>query len=208
MDDKTRIREIDSILSALYPPTTALLFDSPFTLLVAAILAAQCTDERVNAVTRTLFQRFPGPEAFAKAEQETIEEAVHSTGFYRQKAKTLKEMSKKLVEDFGGKVPGSVGELIRLPGVGRKTANLVLGNAMGVPALFVDTHVSRLAARMGLTANKDPDKIEADLVKLLPQERWTGFSNVLTHHGRAICTARKPKCPVCPINALCPKIGV
>lgn len=208
MDDKVRIREIDSILSALYPPTTALLFDSPFTLLVAAILAAQCTDERVNAVTRTLFDRFPGPEAFAKADLETIEEAVHSTGFYRQKAKTLKEMSKELVEEFGGKVPGSVGELTRLPGVGRKTANLVLGNAMGVPALFVDTHVSRLAARMGFTANKDPDKIEADLVKLLPPERWTGFSNILTHHGRAICTAKKPKCPVCPINALCPKIGV
>jgi endonuclease-3 len=208
MDDQARIREIDSILRAIYPPTTALLFDSPFTLLVAAILAAQCTDERVNAVTRTLFDRFPGPEAFAKAKQEVIEEAVHSTGFYRQKAKTLKEMSKALLEEFGGKVPGSVGELTRLPGVGRKTANLVLGNALGVPALFVDTHVSRLAARMGFTANKDPDKIEADLVKLLPQERWTAFSNILTHHGRAVCTAKKPRCPACPINSLCPKIGV
>lgn len=208
MTEQERIRKIDEILSGLYPETTALHFTSPWTLLVAAVLAAQCTDERVNLVTSTLFARFPDPAAFARAPLEEIEEAVHSTGFYRQKARTLQNLSRELVSRHAGAVPGSLEELIELPGIGRKTANLVLGNSMGQPAVFVDTHVTRLAKRMGFTAQTDPDKIEAELTRLLPFQRRTAFSNLLTYHGRSICQARKAKCDVCPVAQLCPKIGV
>ncbi len=208
MDDRERVREIDRILGGRYPETTALAFSDAFTLLVAAILAAQCTDERVNRVTATLFDRFPDARAFAEAPLETLEEAVRSTGFYRQKARTLKRCCTELVERFGGEVPESVEEMTTLPGVGRKTANLVLGNSRGVPGVFVDTHVKRVSYRLGLTANTDPDRIEADLTPLIPEERRVAFSNLLTHLGRAVCTARKAKCPECPLNPLCPKVGV
>lgn len=208
MDERKRIREIDRILAERYPETTALAYSDAFTLLVAAILAAQCTDERVNRVTSTLFDRFPDARAFAEAPVEAIEEAVRSTGFYHQKAKTLKNCCAQLVARYGGEVPDTVEEMTTLPGVGRKTANLVLGNSRGVPGVFVDTHVKRVSFRLGLTANTDPDKIEADLTPLLAENRRVAFSNLLTHLGRAVCTARKAKCPECPLDSLCPKVGV
>jgi endonuclease-3 len=208
VDDRERLREIDRTLRGIFPETTALHFSDPFTLLVAAVLAAQCTDERVNQVTATLFQRYPDPQAFARAPLEELEEAVRTTGFYRQKARTLKACSQELVERFGGRVPERVDELTTLTGVGRKTANLVLGNSLGIPGVFVDTHVKRVSYRLELTRNTDPDKIEADLTPLIDPERQVGFSNLLTHLGRNICTARKPKCSRCPVNDLCPKVGV
>ncbi len=208
MDDRERAAEIDRILRARYPETTALRFRDPFTLLVAAILAAQCTDERVNRVTETLFERFPTPEAFALAPLEEIEQAVRPTGYYRQKARTLQACCRELVERFGGRVPGSVEQMVTLPGVGRKTANLVLGNSLGVPGVFVDTHVRRVSARLGLTSHTDPDRIEADLERIVPPERQVAFSNLLTHLGRELCKARKPRCEACPVESLCPRIGV
>lgn len=206
--DRHRIVAVDAALRVLYPETPALQFSSPFTLLVAAILAAQCTDERVNAVTRTLFQRFPSPRSFAEAPVEELEEAVHSTGFFRQKARTLKACCQTLERRFGGQVPASLEELTSISGIGRKTANLVLGNSLGIPGVFVDTHVKRVSYRLGFTGNTDPDRIEADLSALLPKERQTPFSNLLTHLGRQLCVARKPLCHECPVRALCPKIGV
>lgn len=208
MDHRERVREIDGILRRNYPETTALEFSSPFTLLVAAVLAAQCTDERVNRVTRSLFRRYPDAQAFADAPLEEIEEAIRSTGFYRQKAKTLKTCCQQLIRDHGGDVPHSVGELTTLTGIGRKTANLVLGNSLGIPGVFVDTHVKRVSYRLGLTKQKDPDKIEADLTPLIEPDRQVAFSNLLTHLGRQICIARKPKCSACPMGHLCPKVGV
>lgn len=208
MEEPTRIREIDAILKARYPDTPALRFADPFTLLVAAILAAQCTDERVNQVTATLFARFPDPRAFAEAPVEAIEEAVRSTGFYRQKARALQACCRELVARFGGEVPETVEEMVTLPGVGRKTANLVLGNSRGVPGIFVDTHVKRVAYRLGLTRHTDPDKIEGDLTSLVAADRRVAFSNLLTHLGRDACTARKPRCPACPLRELCPRVGV
>ena len=208
MDERDRVKEIDRILRERYPETTALEFRDPFTLPVAAILAAQCTDERVNQVTRTLFQRFPDPRAFAEADPEELEEAVRPTGYYRQKARTLRACCRALVERFGGEVPRTVEEMITLPGVGRKTANLVLGNSMGIPGVFVDTHVKRIAGRLGLTEHTDPDRIEADLEALVPPKRQVAFSNLLTHLGRDACRARKPQCHRCPVEHLCPKVGV
>ena len=208
MDDRERAEEIDRILRQRYPETTALRFSSPFTLLVAAILAAQCTDERVNQVTRTLFQRFPDPRAFAEADPKELEEAVRPTGYYRQKARTLQACCRALVERFGGELPRTVEEMTTLPGVGRKTANLVLGNSMGVPGVFVDTHVKRIAGRLGLTEHTDPDRIEEDLEALVPPERQVAFSNLLTHLGRDVCRARRPQCGRCPVEHLCPKVGV
>ncbi|MBE0616367.1 MAG: endonuclease III, partial [Proteobacteria bacterium] len=203
MDDQARVREIDRILKDQYPETPALRFRDPFTLLVAAILAAQCTDERVNRVTETLFDRFPTPQAFAEAPLAEIEEAVRSTGFYRQKARALQACCRELVKRFGSEIPETVEDMTTLPGVGRKTANLVLGNSRGVPGVFVDTHVKRVAYRLGLTAQTNPDRIEADLTALLEEGRRVAFSNLLTHLGRAVCAARKPKCPACPLNRLC-----
>jgi len=208
MDERTRVREIDRLLGSRYPETPALWFADPFTLLVAAILAAQCTDERVNRVTETLFDHFPTPQAFADAPLGEIEEAVRSTGFYRQKARALQACCRALVDRFGGDVPGTVEEMTALPGVGRKTANLVLGNSRGVPGVFVDTHVKRVSHRLGLTARTDPARIEEELTPLIDEGRRVAFSNLLTHLGRAVCTARKPRCPACPLAPLCPKIGV
>lgn len=208
MDDRARVREIDRLLQGRYPEVPALRFSSPFTLLVAAILAAQCTDERVNRVTETLFDRFPDPLSFAGAPLSEIEEAVHSTGFFRQKAKALQACCQELVERFGGDVPETVEEMTALPGVGRKTANLVLGNSRGVPGVFVDTHVKRVAYRLGLTTRTDPERIEQELTPLIEEGRRVVFSNLLTHLGRAVCTARRPRCPECPLNPLCPKVGI
>ncbi|MEW6444126.1 MAG: endonuclease III [bacterium] len=186
----------------------ALDFSSPLELLVALILAAQCTDERVNEVTRTLFGKYRTASDYAEAPQEVLEAEVKPTGFFRNKSKAIRACAGELVERFGGKVPDRVEDLITLPGVGRKTANIVLGNAFGKPAIGVDTHVKRLAMRMGFTGESDPDRIEQDLVRIVPRPKWVRFCHLLQFHGRRICVARNPKCPVCPVNDLCPKIGV
>jgi endonuclease-3 len=187
----------------------ALHHKNAFQLLVATILSAQCTDERVNMVTPALFKQFPTPAAFAAAPIEAIEKAIQSTGFFRNKAKSIKACSQALVDNHKGQVPRTLEEMVRLAGVGRKTANVVLGVAFGLPTgVVVDTHVGRLSRRLGLTANDDPVKVEADLMALLPQDEWIAFSHRLIHHGRQICQARKPKCDACHLNPLCPKIGV
>jgi endonuclease III len=178
-------------------------FTSPLELLVATVLSAQCTDERVNQVTPGLFKRYPDAAAYAAAPLEALERDIHATGFYHQKAKSLKGISQTLVEQFDGQVPRSLEELVKLPGVGRKTANVILGNAFGVPGIVVDTHCGRVSQRLGLTSQKDPVKIESDLMQLVPKERWTKFSLQLIWHGRAICTARNPKCPKCPLLPHC-----
>lgn len=171
---------------------------------MATILSAQCTDERVNQVTPTLFARFPTPEALAAARQEEVEEIIRPTGFYRMKARAIIEMSQDLVQRFGGQVPPRLEDLVTLRGVGRKTANVVLGAAFGLPALAVDTHVARVARRLGLTTNTDPDRIEEDLCSLVPPEEWSGLSLRLILHGRQVCVARRPRCPQCFLADICP----
>ena len=181
----------------------------PFQLLAATILSAQCTDERVNRVTPALFKKYPGPAEMAKAPIADLERLVHSTGFYKNKALSLKEASAAIVKDFGGKVPRSMDELLTLRGVARKTANVVLGSAYGIAAgVVVDTHVKRLAFRLGLSKHTDPGKIEADLMKELPKEDWIWFAHALVLHGRAVCGARKPLCEKCPLAGPCPRRGV
>ena len=177
-------------------------------MLVATILSAQCTDGQVNKVTPGLFAKYPDAKAFAEAEPGDLEQVIFSTGFYRQKAKSIKGCCEAIVRDFGGKVPVTLDEMVKLPGVGRKTGNLVLGIAEGIPGVVVDTHVKRLSYRMGLTVNKDPNKIEKDINVLLPDDRWLPFSSELIYLGRDKCPARKPKCGECPVSELCPKIGV
>jgi endonuclease-3 len=205
---KNRAAQIDRILSKLYPNETALKYQSTLQLLVATILSAQCTDERVNMVTPGLFKKYPDARAFAAADLEELEQEIYSTGFYRQKAKAIKGSSEAVVEKYGGKMPRTLDEMVTLPGVGRKTANLVLGIAEGLPGVVVDTHFKRLSNRMGLTLNKDPEKIEKDINALLPEDRWMHFSSELIYLGREFCPARKPKCPGCPVEDLCPKVGL
>ena len=178
-------------------------FTKPLELLVATVLSAQCTDARVNQVTPALFQKYPTAAHYAQAPLEELERAIHATGFFHQKAKSLKAICQALVAQHGGEVPGSLEELVKLPGVGRKTANVILGNAFGIPGMVVDTHCGRVAQRLGLTRQQDPVKIEFDLMALVPQERWTKFSLQLIWHGRAICTARNPRCPACPLLPHC-----
>ena len=203
-----RIKRAASILARLeerYPDARVLLdYKNPFELLVATILAAQCTDERVNGVTPRLFSRFPDPETMAKAGTEEIESIVKPTGFFKAKTKSLLGASKVLTERFGGEVPETMEDLVALPGVGRKTANVVLGNCFGKPAIMVDTHVKRVSTRLGLTDNKDPDKIEFDLEEIIPEENRTAYSRVVTFHGRYTCVARKPRCAECVVETLCP----
>lgn len=182
--------------------------DSPLQLLVATILSAQCTDVRVNLVTPALFARFPNAQAFADAERSDLETAIQSTGFFRNKAKSIIACCKLLVEKHQGQVPGSMAELVPLLGVGRKTANVILGNAFDVPGITVDTHVLRLSRRMGLTEKADPVKVEHDLMALVPEKDWTVFSHRMIFHGRQVCHARKPKCTECTLAKFCPKIGV
>ena len=203
-----RAAKIDAILGKLYPNDTALRFDSTLQLLVATILSAQCTDAQVNKVTPDLFRKYPDARAFAEADMEELEQMIFSTGFYRQKAKSIKGCSTAIVEKFGGQVPRTLEEMVKLPGVGRKTGNLVLGIAEGIPGVVVDTHVTRLSNRMGLTKNKNPEKIEKDINELLPPERWMAISSELIYLGREFCPARKPKCGECPVADHCPKIGV
>lgn len=206
---KRRAAEIVRRLKGRYPePECALVHDGPFQLLVATILSAQCTDVRVNKVTPALFRRFSSPQAFAKADIREIEGLIRSTGFFRSKAKSIQEASRDIVEKFGGRVPATLDELVQLRGVGRKTANVILGNAYDTPGLVVDTHVGRLSRRMGLTRETDPVKVEFALMKLLPQEEWTNFSHRLIWLGREICSARKPQCSDCLLKDICPKTGV
>lgn len=197
------------ILAREYPDAVCSLnYDTPLQLLIATILSAQCTDERVNMVTPALFARFPDAKAFATAEPKEVEKLIQSTGFFRNKARNIIACCKAIVEQHGGEVPGTLEELVRLPGVGRKTANVVLGNAFGVPGIVVDTHVLRLSRRLGLTREKTPDKVERDLMQILPPEEWVAFGHRMIYHGRKICQARKPRCDVCPLAEACPRIGV
>jgi endonuclease-3 len=175
---------------------------------VATILSAQCTDERVNVVTRDLFRKYRTAEDYANANPTEFEGEIKSTGFFRNKTKSILGMAQALVAQHGGTVPNAMGQLTELPGVGRKTANVVLGTAFGINAgVVVDTHVTRIANRLKLTKQSDPVKIERDLMQIVPQTDWTDFSHLLIHHGRQICVARKPKCEVCPVNDLCPSAG-
>lgn len=186
---------------------TALTHGSPFQLLVATILSAQCTDERVNMVTPVLFARYDGAAALAAADQSELEEIIRSTGFFRMKAKNIIACAKGLMERFGGEVPSSIEDLVTLPGVGRKTANVVLGQAFGIASgVVVDTHVHRLARRMGFSKENTPEKIELDLQAVFPKRTWIEISNLLILHGRRTCPARKPQCDVCRISEVCPKI--
>jgi endonuclease-3 len=203
--DRRRVRRIITALGREHPDARlALDFGSPLELLVALVLAAQCTDAKVNEVTKTLFRRFRTARDYAGVPQEELEEAIRPTGFFRQKAKTLRACAVQLVERFGGEVPADRESLLGLPGVGRKTANILLGNAFGVPGIGVDTHVARLSQRLGLSRHTDPDKIEADLTSVVPENEQVRFCHLLQYHGRRVCLARKPSCPACVIASLCP----
>lgn len=183
----------------------ALHHDNPFQLLVATILSAQCTDVRVNMVTPQLFQRYPTPRELARADEGEVQEIIRSTGFFRNKAKNLVGAARTIVETFEGEVPESMEELLQLPGVARKTANVVLGTAFGISSgVVVDTHVKRLSYRLGLTTDTDPKKVEHDLMGQIPRDRWISFSHQLIHHGRQICNSRKPKCDACVLVNVCP----
>lgn len=204
MDLKEKSREIYKILNDYYPEATCSLnWGNVFELLVATILAAQCTDERVNIVTKDLFAKYRTIEDYANCPAEEMEEAVRSTGFYRNKAKNIVLCAQKILSEFNGEVPKTMEELLTLPGVGRKTANLVLGDVYGVPSVVVDTHVKRITNKLGLTKNKEPEKIEMDLREILPEEYYTHFNHVTVFHGRAICKAKGAMCMLCPVNHLC-----
>jgi len=200
-----RVRAILAKLDERYPAATcALRHDNPFQLLISTILSAQCTDERVNQVTATLFPKYPTPQAFAYASPHELEREIRPTGFFRNKTKSVMGASRKIVEDFGGQVPRTMDELLTLPGVARKTANVVLGTAFGVASgVVVDTHVQRLAGRLDLSRQHDPKKIELDLMQAIPQDRWILFSHQLIWHGRKVCQARKPRCGECNLEPLC-----
>ena len=197
------------ILKSEHPEAKcALEHNSPWQLLVATILSAQCTDIRVNQVTPELFWQFPDSQSMALADLSKLEKIIRPTGFFRNKAKNLRDCSKVLVQKHGGRVPPKMQELIKLPGVGRKTANVILGNAFNIPGMVVDTHVGRLSRRLGWTKQNDAVKIEQDLCKLLPARVWTQAAHVLIFHGRKCCSARKPGCSFCPVESRCPKVGV
>jgi endonuclease-3 len=200
---------IRRLLARQYPNAQcALDYGNPLQLLGATILSAQCTDVRVNMVTPALFARYPDAKAFATAQARELETAIQSTGFFRNKARNIMECCKLLVERHDGQVPQTLEELVQLPGVGRKTANVILGNAFGVPGITVDTHVGRLSRRMGLTTETDPEKVESDLMRLVPKKEWTMFSHRMIYHGRQVCHARKPNCTECVLAKICPKVGV
>jgi len=203
--EQERVTQILAILERRFPEARLLLeFRNPFELLIATILAAQAPDERVNRITRVLFERFPDPFSLSQAPLEEIEKIVSSLSYYRQKARFIREVAREIAESFQGEVPASLEALVRLPGVGRKTANIVLGNAFHVPALPVDTHVGRVAQRLQLSSSASPDKIEEDLMQRIPKEKWVRASHLLGFLGRSICQAKKPLCETCPIRALCP----
>jgi endonuclease-3 len=207
---KQRTRKINARLKKAYPAAEcALQHRNPYELLVATILSAQCTDERVNQVTPELFRKYPTPMQLSKARQKDLEKIILSTGFFRAKAKNLLGMSQAVCDLHEGEIPQSLDKLTALPGVGRKTANVVLGTAFGIAVgVVVDTHVKRISTLLGLTAATTPEKIEQDLMELLPRKEWIDFSHRLIHHGRQICIARRPKCRECPLLSLCPRIGL
>jgi len=205
---RARARKIVSGLKKAYPDAKiALNFGNPLELLVATILSAQCTDERVNMVTPALFAKYKSAPDYARAEAATLEEEVRSTAFYRAKTRSIIGMAKALVDKHGGEVPRTREALTALPGVGLKTANVILGNALGEPAIAVDTHVFRIAQRLGLARSDDPDEIHDQLVEILPRPGWTLTTHLIQSHGRRCCTARSPRCPTCPVQALCPWPG-
>ncbi len=207
--DPARVKALIEILERTYPDARcALDFATPLQLLIATILSAQCTDVRVNKVTPGLFEKYPDAAALAAAPQEDLEAVIRSTGFFRNKARAIRECCADIVALHGGEVPRTLEALTELRGVGRKTANVVLGNAFGIPGIVVDTHVSRLSYRLGLSGQTDPVKIEFALMEIVPRERWVRFSHWLILHGRAICIARKPRCSVCPLLPHCPRLGV
>ncbi|OHB53488.1 MAG: endonuclease III [Planctomycetes bacterium GWF2_50_10] len=201
-----RIKQIYPVLEKAYPDArVSLNYKNALQLLVSTILAAQCTDERVNIVTKDLFKKYKTVNDYASADLATLETEIKSTGFYINKAKAIKNAAAMIIEKFGSKVPKTMEELLELPGVGRKTANVILGNAYGIPGIITDTHVIRLSRRLGLSENsEDPVKLEFDLREIVPQNNWTVMSHLLVFHGRAICQARKPKCELCPIAQYCP----
>ena len=204
-EKKTRGRKILSLLERAYPDARiALDFTTPLELLVATILSAQCTDERVNRVTPALFRTYRSASDYARVKPETLEQAIHSTGFFRAKARSIVGMAQALVDHHGGEVPREREALVKLPGVGLKTANVVLGNAFGEPAIAVDTHVFRVSQRLGLARSEDSVEIHDQLSEVLPQRSWTRASHLFQAHGRRTCVARKPACPLCPVRALCP----
>jgi endonuclease-3 len=203
-DLKKRVKEIIKILSKEIPDSRiALKFSNPLELLIATILSAQCTDVKVNQVTVDLFKKYLSVKDYAESNLAKLGEEIRPTGFYRNKARSIQKCCQELVKRFGGDVPRTLEELVTLPGVGRKTANVILGNTFGIPGIVVDTHVSRVSQRIGLTKNDDPVKIEFDLMEIVLKEEWTHFSNLLVWHGRKTCVARKPLCEICPIRKWC-----
>lgn len=209
-DKKKHARKIARGLARLFPePACALIHDSSFQLLVATILSAQCTDERVNATTPTLFKKYPTAAKLAASKQADVEKIVYPLGFFRAKATNIRKMAQELMDEYDGEVPRTLKELVALPGVGRKTANVVLGTAFGIPSgVVVDTHVKRICNIFGLTTSKNPEIIERDLMEVLPKKEWINFSHRVILHGRATCVARKPRCTECGLLKVCPRIGL
>lgn len=206
---KERIKKIFEILDPVYThEKTALAYTTPFELLIATILSAQCTDKQVNTVTKTLFKKYRGPKDFLDVPVSELEEDIRPTGFFRNKAKSITGCCRGLLDMYKGQVPATMEELLKLPGVGRKTANCVLGAAFDIPGVVVDTHVKRLSMRLGITESEDPDKIETDIQSLLPSERWRRFSDLLIYHGREVCAARKPGHDICLVSELCPSKNI
>lgn len=202
---KKKVEQTLEILAKEYPDVKIQLnFSTPFELLVATILSAQCTDERVNKVTEHLFNKYRTIEDYLKVPDEELEQDIFSTGYYKAKTQKIKATAKMLLDNFGGEVPNTLDELTKLPGVGRKTANVILGHIFNIPAIVVDTHVIRLSNRLGWVNTKNPEKIEQELMKLIPKEKWVIFTHYIINHGRKICTARNPKCSQCVVNHLCP----
>src|SRR5262245_16275779 len=207
--DRRRVRRTLAALAELYPDAhCALEHQTPLQLLIATILSAQCTDARVNLVTPPLFAKYKTANDPATARPKDLQRMIASTGFFRNKSKNIIDCCRALVEKHGGEVPDTLAELVELPGVGRKTANVVLGDAFGVPGITVDTHVGRLSRRLGLTVLSDPVKVEFDLMAVIPKAEWTAFSHRLIFHGRRVCIARRPQCNACTLEACCPKVGV
>jgi len=204
MNKKQRALKIIEELDRLYPDAgCSLTYKTPLQLLIATQLAAQCTDERVNIVTRDLFEKYKTAEDFENADIKVLEQDIRSTGFYRNKARNIIACCQKIIDEYDGEVPDTMEKLLTLPGVGRKTANVILGNIFNTPGIVVDTHAKRLSNRLGLTKEQDPTKIEFDLMKIIPRERWSRFSNQLVFHGRAVCNARKPDCESCSLKPYC-----
>ena len=204
MTKKEKMAQILTLLEREYGQTKCYLnHETPWQLLIATMLSAQCTDDRVNMVTKDLFQKYTSVQAFAEANQQELEQDIHSTGFYHNKAKNIIACCRKLLEDYGGEVPADIDQLTQLPGVGRKTANVVLGHCFVIPGVVVDTHVKRLSNLLGLTAQSDPVKIEFDLMKIAPKERWISINTLLIAHGRKVCIARRPQCQQCVLFSLC-----